>query len=469
MSEAVELYKTVIANDLCIGCGACALVKDSPFYINKDKYGNIVANADKKNLENSSAKVLGVCPFSGKSKNEDELGEMFFPENRIEDKHLGRFLKTYAGHVVNDDIRKIASSGGIGKWFAHSLLRNNKVDHYIQVTENNSGNANEDLFKYDIFSDPESVIHGSTSAYYPTTLIEVVQKIRNIEGTFAITGVPCFIKTLRLLALKDIDLKKKIKFTVGIVCGGMKSANQAKMISWQLGVHPDNLTKINFRGKNYGETPATTKIYQVWSDRDDQVREKNSGDIFGADYGMGFFKPKACDFCDDVVGETADISIGDVWLPNYRFDTKGYSLIIVRNKELYNMLLEFESKGEIVLENLDPLDAIKSQQGGFRHRRDALSYRLLKRKNKGEWYPEKRVKPGEFEIEKKRKKIYDLREIMGDASHEIFLEALEKDDYGIFYTKISKYIKKYITAYHGVYVVRFYNKVKRRLNLIFNQ
>ena len=30
---------------------------------------------------------------------------------------------------------------------------------------------------------------------------------------------------------------------------------------------------------------------------------------------------------------------------------------------------------------------------------------------------------------------------MGDASHDIFLEALEKDDYNIFYKKTSKLIK----------------------------
>ena len=33
-----------------------------------------------------------------------------------------------------------------------------------------------------------------------------------------------------------------------------------------------------------------------------------------ADWGMGIFKLGACDYCDDIVGETADISFGDAWL-----------------------------------------------------------------------------------------------------------------------------------------------------------
>jgi len=37
--------------------------------------------------------------------------------------------------------------------------------------------------------------------------------------------------------------------------------------------------------------------------------------IYGLNWGYGLFKYKACDFCDDVMGETADITIGDAWLP----------------------------------------------------------------------------------------------------------------------------------------------------------
>lgn len=469
MTESLELYNNVIQNNYCIGCGACAIAKNSPFTIGQDKFGNIVATATEEDMRASNAEVLKTCPFSGKSKNEDELGQLYFPENTIRDKHLGRYLANYAGYVVDDNIRKIASSGGIGKWLSYTLLKEGMVDYYVQVAENKSGEPNEELFSYAVFDSPEEAINGSTSAYYPTTLEKVLHKIKNMEGRYAITGVPCFVKTLRLLALKDEVLRARLKYTVGIVCGGMKSANQSKMIAWQLGVHPKELTKINFRGKDYGVTPATTKIYQAWSYKNDRPHQENSGDIYGADYGMGFFKPKACDYCDDVVGETSDISIGDVWLPNYRFDTKGYSLIIVRNPELADLLKNAFAQGSIHLEDLTAEEAARSQQGGFRHRREALSYRLQKKEEKGEWYPKKRVAPGEFEIDKKRKRIYDLREIIAKQSHLSFLEALQKNDINIFYRDMKGYIKKYTVANHGVWIQRMWKKVDRRLKLIYKR
>ncbi|WP_289037010.1 Coenzyme F420 hydrogenase/dehydrogenase, beta subunit C-terminal domain [uncultured Zobellia sp.] len=467
MTESLELYEKVIKNNYCIGCGACAIADNSPFKIEQDKFGNIVAKGDQDEMRASTAKVLDTCPFSGESKDEDELGKLFFPNNQREDNHLGRYIANYAGYVTDDNVRKIASSGGIGKWLSYTLLNEDKVDYFIQVVENKSGKPSEELFKFAVFNDPEAAVNGSTSAYYPTTLKDILTTIKETEGRYAITGVPCFIKTLRLLALKDETLKRRIKYTIGIVCGGMKSANQSKMIAWQLGVHPSNLTKINFRGKNYGVTPATTKIYQAWSALEDKPYEENSSDIYGADYGMGFFKPKACDYCDDVVGETSDISIGDVWLPNYRFDTKGYSLIVVRNEELSDLLNKAFQKGSIHLEDLSAAEAIQSQQGGFRHRREALSYRLQKKEDKGQWYPKKRVSPGEFEIDKKRKRIYDLREVIRKQSHLSFLESLEKDDIRIFYDDMKVFIKKYTIANHGVWIVRMWKKVDRRLKLIY--
>ena len=458
-TESRILYNTVIKNNYCIGCGACATVENSPFKMQMDEYGNIVAMAEEENIDKSDARVLQICPFSGVSKNEDEISNLVFPDNKKDDKYIGKFLACYAGYATDDSIRSIGSSGGIGKWLSYKLLADNYVDYYVQVTPNNDGESGKELFKYAIFSDKTEVVHGSTSAYYPTTMHNVIQEIKRNPGRYAITGVPCFVKAIRLLTLEDALLKERIKYTVGIVCGSMKSANQSKMIAWQLGVHPDNLVKIDFRGKQYGVTPATTKMYRVWSNTDNEVHEKKSGEIFGADYGMGFFKPNACDFCDDVVGETSDISIGDVWLPQYRFDTKGYSLIIVRNKELFNLLDESKNKNEIHLETLSPAQAFKTQEGGFRHRRDALSYRLQKKKDQNVWYPEKRVMPGEFVIDKKRKKIYDLREEIAHFSHDAFIQTLKSGNIETFYNLMKRPLKRYKIAYEGIWIVRIKNKV----------
>lgn len=461
-TESQILNETVIQNGYCIGCGACASKKDSPFEMKMDKYGNFIAEPSL-DLSSNNAEVLGTCPFSDTSKNETELANDFFSDIKHIDHKIGRFEKNFAGFVKEKDFRKKGSSGGIAKWIGYQLLKNKEIDYFVQLIPNQSSDSSELLFDYGFFTNPEDVLKGSKSSYYPVTLVKVIEKIKNEDARFAITGVPCFIKTLRLLASEDKILRERIKFTLGIVCGGMKSANQAKMIGWELGVKPENLINIDFRRK-YKDRPASQKIYQVWSNKDNIERYKNAGEIFGTDYGSGLFKPKACDYCDDVVGELADVSIGDAWLRDYRSDPDGTSLVIVRNKKILALLENATEEGRVVLTEITEIEAGDSQSGGFRHRRQGLSYRLKKRQEKGEWVPNKRVKPGEFEISAKRKKIYNLREQLATDSHVFFYEALMKNDLKIFKSNIGVLMNKYSKANLPPVYKRLIYKTQRVLN-----
>ena len=151
----------------------------------------------------------------------------------------------------------------------------------------------------------------------------------------------------------------------------MKSANHAKLVGWQLGVHPNDLIGIDFRKKKV-DRPANEKQYEVWSRKAHDSVYRDADGIFGTDYASGMFKPKACDFCDDVVGELADISIGDAWLEKYRHNPKGTSLIIVQNSTLLRILEESKSSDILHLDQITTEQAILSQAGGFRHRREGF-------------------------------------------------------------------------------------------------
>ena len=68
-----------------------------------------------------------------------------------------------------------------------------------------------------------------------------------------------------------------------------------------------------------------------------------------------FFKLKACDFCDDVAGETADVAVGDAWLTPYDQDPLGNNILLVRNAEI-NAIVQTENFQPIAIS-----DFIKSQ------------------------------------------------------------------------------------------------------------
>lgn len=466
MTEAKELYENIIKNNYCIGCGVCASIKDSPFKMQMNDFGNIVAY-HYKNLDDNKAKVLKICPFSNHAKNEDEISEIFFSEVKNKDSKIGKYIECFAGYVEEGTFREKGSSGGFGKWLGYILLKENKIDYLVQVIPNQSNDPKQPLFDYAIISDKDEVLRGSKSAYYPVTLENILKTIKETNGRYAITGVPCFIKTLRLLSCEDEILKKRIKYTLGIICGGMKSANQSKIIGWQLGVKPENLVSIDFRRKSKNK-PASHKFYQVWSSLDSIERYKDSFEIYGTEWGAGYFKPNACDYCDDVVGETADISVGDAWLPQFVNDPDGTSIIIIRNCDISEILNRYKINNTLILHSLSAEEVGNSQEGGFRHRREALSFRIAKKEKSGTWYPKKRISANEFKITKKRKRIYSLREKIAKQSQISSLNALNQNDLSIFLKEMNPLVKKYHRANYGSLSVRAIRKFKKKIYLIFN-
>ncbi len=459
MTESRELYEKIIKNDYCIGCGVCASIQNSPFKMQMNEYGNIVA-VPLSDVDKSEVRVLKICPFSDQSKNEDEISEILFEGIKNKDHKIGKYQECFAGFVSEGEFREKGSSGGFGKWAGYTLLNENLIDYFIQVYPNQTNDSGKPLFDYAIISNKDDIINGSKSSYYPTTLVNIIKAIKETEGRYAITGVPCLIKALRLLSFDDELVKARIIYTIGIICGGMKSANQSKIIGWQLGVKPENLVSIDFRRK-HKDKPAGYKIYQVRSNIDDIERYKDAGAIFGTDWGSGYFKPNVCDYCDDVVGETADVSFGDAWLPQFESDPRGTSLIVVRNTDILNLLRTYNDNQKISLQKLTPAEVEKAQEGGFRHRREALSYRIAKKEAGRQWYPPKRVIANEFKISRKRKRIYFLREKIAAQSHVSALKALNEGDLNIFFREMNPLRKKYHSANYGSLPLRAFNKLKK--------
>lgn len=439
----MSLQDTVLNHGFCIGCGVCTAVPGSPYRVERNRYGLRQAVRHGEETPGLEDVLERVCPFGAHAPDEDALQDRYFGTAVKKAKYLGRYLQTFAGSVEDADRRSRASSGGIGRWLLAELLERGMVDAVVQVNENPNG-AGQPLFRYDVVRDAPGLLSAARSAYYPTSLDEVLAVMAQQPGRYAITGVPCFIKALRLLCLEDESLRKRIVYTIGIVCGHMKSEAYAEMIAWQLGIPPGTLEEIDFRGKTEGKR-ASIKNNIVRSGT--TARSAFTKDLFGTSYSLGFFKPKACDFCDDVLAETADVSIGDAWLPQYVNDSRGTSIVVVRNPDLLSLLESGAAAGQLKLDAIPPSEIVKSQQGGLRHRNEGLAYRLWKHGKENSWFPPKRTKPGPFAFLKSRQGLYDLRYAIASQSHEAFLNAKQRRDFSHFVSAMKPLVDQHDRLY----------------------
>lgn len=465
-----ELFKTVISSGYCIGCGVCASLEGSPLIMKLDEDGKYRAFLDE-NAQTKEVKgnALAVCPFSNESKNETYIGKEIFGDfqNTSFNDYIGYYIKNYAGYVKEAEFRKLGSSGGMGNWIATQLLKNDLVDAIIHVKSTVSTES-DSLFEYQISYNQEELSKGAKSKYYPIEMSQIIKFVTENAGRYALIGIPCFIKSIRLLAGQNELIKERIRYTIGLVCGHLKSDMFAKSIGWQMGIEPNQLADIDFRVKllartsnNYGVEVRGVK------DNQDVVLRSLTKDLYTTNWGHGFFKYNACEFCDDVLAETADVTVGDAWLPEYLNDSNGTNVIVVRNPVIQK-ILEENMNDSIQLEEISPEKVYQTQAGGFRHRRDGLSYRLFLKDKKNEWRPKKRVEPSD-ELSLVRKQIYEKRTLLSEESFKAFKVAEKQGNFEAFIKYMDPLIKDYEKCEKEDYLENtiFYSAVQRNKCLDF--
>jgi coenzyme F420 hydrogenase subunit beta len=439
--------RSVITGGFCIGCGACAFRTPSAISMVPGRFGMSVALVRPGASEQALEAAAAVCPFATQTQDETEpsIAQPLFGDGAVQHPELGFVLDTFAARVVESDFRERGSSGGLGTWLPLEMMRLGLADGVVHVhASDESPGADGPLFRYAISVNPTEVREGAKSRYHPVSLEEVLTEVVTTGKRYVFVGVPCFIKALRLLARQDPRVEAGIAFCVGLVCGHLKTRRFAELLAWQMGIAPDALKSFDFRSKlagldanQYGVT-ATGAVGGVVQQCSSPVR-----DLYGYDWGLGFFKPKACDYCDDVVAELADVTVGDAWLPQYVADSGGTNVVVVRSRVVAKLMADAVAAGRVWREPLTAADVVQSQASGFSHRRQGLAYRLWAARQRGEWVPHKRVAPASFADDPDFRRKHDLRMAVARESHLAFREARERRDLRIFFRRMAPIVEAY--------------------------
>ncbi|MDO6810413.1 Coenzyme F420 hydrogenase/dehydrogenase, beta subunit C-terminal domain [Zobellia galactanivorans] len=315
---------------------------------------------------------ISVCPFNpfpkDEVKTENEIAEGLFEEDSLTkfDKKIGKFRNTYAG--FSKEHRSTGSSGGLATYVSEQLMEGQIVDHVLNVQEQDG------KFEYVICSEKEKLKSSSKTRYFPVTMETVFAQIRELDGKVAIVGIPCFIKGVRLAQEQDQVLAEKIVFTIGIICGGVKSKFFTEYLSQKAGVATPDIDRVDYRIKDINSTAGDYSFGSKAKNSPDfqTIKMRTVGDMWGT----GLFKANACDFCDDVSAELADISLGDAWIRPYVNDGGGTNVIVTRSAIADRIIRDGIEKGKLVIDEIEQSEFVRSQKGSYTHRQDCLPYRI---------------------------------------------------------------------------------------------
>lgn len=433
----------VIDKGFCVGCGACAAVAPT-IGMRLTDLGTFLPDltgAPAPDVATADA----VCPFSDTSPDETRLGQQRFSgvAKRF-DPRIGHYTLLGAGAITDETSREASSSGGMTSHLLHRLLDKGMVDGIIHVSS--SGASSEGLFSYTITRATGPLDATRKSKYYAAHMAEVLRSVRGDGLRYAFTGVPCFVTAARHLAEQDPEYGRQIVYFVGLVCGHLKSTRFAELMAWQLDIPPDDLAEVDFRKKMPG-LPANQYHFAARPSAGGSWRSAVAGQLYGGDWGYAFFQLKACDYCDDIFAEAADIAFGDAWLPRYEKDWLGTNVVVSRRPELDDLIAEGRRTGTLQWEEVSADDLCRSQAGNFRHRRDGLSLRLQDARAAGEAVPTKRVAPGSIRLSYFRRRIVRLRRQTAATSHTAFAKARQARDLAVFMAEMEALTDKVKRVY----------------------
>jgi coenzyme F420-reducing hydrogenase beta subunit len=415
-SEAAErLFSPaeIVDAGLCIGCGSCAAAQPSAAMA-WDKDGFRKPAGPREWYEAPSEFIAHHCPFAPAAANEDQIAEQRFGSAPAANPAIGRFEAAYVGHAVEEGYRPEGSSGGLTSWVAAELLRSGAVDGVAHVAPSDF-QATGRFFDYRISRDLDALRLGAKSRYYPVDLTNVLREIRARPGRYAVVGVPCFIKAIHLMRAADPLIRERITHTLGLFCGHMKSAAMVESFAWQVKAEIEAVRALDYRRKDE-RRPANWYRAQLEL-ADGSTAEQDWWHFADGDWGAGFFQNPACNWCDDVVAETADIAFGDAWVEPYASDGRGTNVVVVRSRELKQLIDAARADGRLQLDLVGPEFVVETQAAGLRHRREGLAYRLSWR-HRG-IIPRKRVSPS-ARLPLRRKLVYRMRYSIARWSSPLF-------------------------------------------------
>ncbi|EEW1187995.1 Coenzyme F420 hydrogenase/dehydrogenase, beta subunit C-terminal domain [Escherichia coli] len=435
--------KDVIDNELCTGCGVC--ISEDSSKTSFMKWNSEGFYEPCFSPVSTLFNMQRVCPFNLSRDtlvNEDELAHEFFDGKGYLDSEVGFYKKIYVGYSKH--FRETSSSGGIATYVFEQLLRRKYVDALFIVRELGGS------YGYQVFDNPEHIKDMSKTRYYPVTLEKLFDNIYKLNGRVAVSGVACFIKAIRLKQHYHPELKEKIPFLVGIICGGLKSRYYTDYLSQSAGCVSE-YQNAEYRVKKKDSHALDYRFTCVEKSNNiiHSVDMQRMGDMWGS----GLFKANACDYCDDVTTELADISLGDAWISPYNMDGAGNNVVVCRSTTAHEIILSGIEKKDLELTELE-LEQLKlSQQGSFNHRHKGLLYRIKNAEKNNRLVPVKR-KRFLRSISFLLKLIQKQRSVTRRKSIEIWME-----------TQNSATFDKKMKGY--LFTLRWLTVVNRKLSRMF--
>jgi coenzyme F420 hydrogenase subunit beta len=327
---------------LCAGCGACiSLCPVNALELKlHDKMGVYFPELHERKCIECSI-CYWICPIISFIKERVEK-----KATRYIDMFIGSYMNCYVGYAKDYEIRYNASSGGLVTQLLIYALESGIIDGALVTRMKKDDPLKPEPF---IARTKEELMEAAGSKYCPVPVNLPLRYILKTERNekFAVVGLPCQIRAIKNAENINRELREKIVLHIGLFCSHVPNFFATDIFLQRLGIRKENIAELKYRG---GGWPGFMKISLKTG-----KTYKVALPLYWRFLGLDFFIPRSCLLCDEALSESADISVGDAWLPEFSSDKLGTSIIIVRNLV-----------GKNIVENAEKLDKIKISEISYK-------------------------------------------------------------------------------------------------------
>ena len=271
-------------SNYCCGCGLCESLNKCKLC--KDKKGFLKPDKETSELKSFCE---NVCPASG------------VQCNSLDSKQLwGRNIQAYKAYSSDDNIRFMASSGGVLTSLCCYLLDYKLVDGIVHMKED----KNDPISTITVCSTTSSeVIEASGSRYSSSSPLRNIKQYLDDGKKYAFVGKPCDVTGLRNYSKLDSRVNESFPYMLSFFCAGAPSELANRRLLEKMNCDYESLKSLKYRGNGWpGYATSIDK-----NGKHQLLYREAWRDTLGRDIRL------MCRFCLDGIGELADISCCDAW------------------------------------------------------------------------------------------------------------------------------------------------------------
>jgi len=258
-------------------------------------------------------------------------------------KYVGPFSRSYLAYATDPGFRANAASGGSTSAILCALLSTGEIDGALVLKTTIEEGALQTRFT--IATTPEEVLEAQGSKYMAVFFHrDAVPLIRAFPGNLGVVALPCDLKLLLRLRRADPDLDRRIKLTIGLVCGHNSERALIDKVIERISAGRGALRRFTFRS---GHWRGRMKLEFA-----DGSTEERPFSEFSVYQNLYFFSQRKCHHCDDHFGYHADLSAGDIWLYDLRDHPIKHNSLITHTPAAAQAIQAARDEGFLTVEDV---------------------------------------------------------------------------------------------------------------------